>query len=70
MEPRNEATYNEITRKLTLRYKDGTKTTIKTMDADSVLTASELIRSEGFRTVANDWSYSQLDGYSVGIERA
>jgi hypothetical protein len=68
--PKNEATYNEITRKLTLRYKDGTKTTIKTLDARSVTGALELIWSEGFRATDSEWAYNQLDGYSIGIERA
>lgn len=69
MEPQNEATYNEITRKLTLRYKDGTKTTIRTMDAARLVTALDLIHAEGFRPTSSSWSYSQLDGYSIGIER-
>jgi hypothetical protein len=69
MQTQNEARYDEIHQTVTLTYREDGRNTIETFKANDLLEAGMLTVAKQWRLTDNEWNYSALEGYTIGIER-
>ena len=65
----NYVQYDELTKTVSLHYREDGRSTIQTFKAADVAEAGMLTASKGWRLVGEHWEYSPLEGYTMNIER-
>lgn len=63
------AQFDERNGVLTLHYKEGGRSTIETVKVGDLIDAGTLVLARGWSFTAATWSYSALDGHTIGIKR-
>jgi hypothetical protein len=65
----NYATFDERRGVLTLHYKEGSRSTVETVQVGDLIDAGTLVLARGWHFTADRWGYSTLDGHTIGITR-
>ncbi len=63
------ATFDERRGIATIHYKYGTRSGIETIKVGDLIDAGTLIMARGWEFTADTWSYSALEGHTIGIKR-